>query len=623
MKIKIDFVNQRYTPLIRNGKRVMELNYKINRNIGLNRIDNGVKTLIKSKYPNYKNLTFAVNVKIDNSNNPRKWFMTPFIKYEDLNLERQFNYFIDSWNQYYTEAKADTFQIILQTNEVKKIKTKKAGKDEHNDCLYNCILQSFGYNKELIASKIRNPHQLKKYLQYDRDNEIDLTDDNLKKIEDILKCSFTIRGDISYTSSCIKPININLTFKNNHVKLLCNENRNNRAYERKEENIYSVFYGDEKIYFYNGDDVKSIDITEYDMIHKSEILLIKSETKKNLKSTRDNYIERAEQLKKISNNLINYYKFNYESQIAYDIWRMQTKNINEPDELDFIEHELFNKSFRGGLHYCKERGMIVEDVIDYDMNQMYSYFMSSNNFTFPISKPEYKTLSEVEFENMFNEYFSYGLYNVVVSGYDKYLYLPTNKNIWITHYDLEILMRMKKVCVKIVQNNSFNCLTYSKRLTGKKTFSTYTNYMNEMINKETQYKDTIKVIRNSLWGYLSRKNTKLKIIKNDDEYDIDNEFLEEYEPKKNCKAVRLTDKNEIFKSPWCRMSIFLTAYCRLKMYNIIMDNDVDDNIIMVNTDGFISTTELKYINIGSKMGEFKIKNRGNAKIYNSNIIDWI
>jgi len=111
------------------------------------------------------------------------------------------------------------------------------------------------------------------------------------------------------------------------------------------------------------------------------------------------------------------------------------------------------------------------------------------------------------------------------------------------------------------------------------------------------------------------------VLKKDDELDISDYYMESYEPKETCTVVDITDRNEVFKSPWARMSIFLTAYCRMKMMNIVLEHNTNDNILMINTDGFISSIKLQ-LDIGSDIGQFKIKNKGDAYIHNSNKITW-
>jgi len=498
--LKVKFIDQKMTKLTNRGKRLAEYNYTIAKKVGLNKIAQAVKEEIKT-YPDYKNLTFAVNVKIDNSTNPRKWFLSQFTNFDSFNLEQQFSYFVDSWAEYYTESKADRFQIIVESKKVKRIvPSTKAGRSNHNDCLYNCILQSYGYNNQLLPSNIRRPHQFKRYLGYDRDDEVDLSDENLSELETILKCSFTIRGDLEYTSEVMKPVNINLSFKDNHVKLLCNERRGAISYERKPENIYSVHYDEKDVKYYNGVTIQSISYEEYDttLINK-KLFLIKCNSEEELKQTRKDYIKRAEYLKDVSKGLINFYKFNYASKIAHEIWRLQTKNITEPQELDYLEHTILNDAFRGGLHYCQKG--TYENVIDYDMNSMYSYYMSSNNFTFPVGKPAYMHMELNDFNELRQAFYSYGVYHVVVKSAHKLSHLHINKPIWVTHYDLEILKALN-VVVEIVQDDKPNCLLYAKRITGRKTFETYTTFMNKMINEvDEKHKPTIKSIRNSLWGF--------------------------------------------------------------------------------------------------------------------------
>ena len=59
-----------------------------------------------------------------------------------------------------------------------KTKSKKGGKDEHNDCLFNCIQKIIQTGKDKIK-----PDELKEYLNLDRDEPVDISE--MAKVENI------------------------------------------------------------------------------------------------------------------------------------------------------------------------------------------------------------------------------------------------------------------------------------------------------------------------------------------------------------------------------------------------------------------------------------------------------
>jgi hypothetical protein len=613
--VNVNFMGQEISPVMINGKNAILFKYNYKESQNIKKTEMVIKKILQG-YPNYKNLQFRINLYIENSNTDQKWFMSPIMKYDEIDLKDNYDYLKDSIDFYYTQSMVSKFEFLIKSTKTRKIKTRRAGTDNHNDCIYNCIYQSFGYNKELM--KMKQPHKLKEILGYERNDKIELTDDNLKKIEELFNISFTICGDLEYKSKEMKHFNINLKLQNEHVKLLCNENRETRLYERKEQNIYTYCFESDNVIYFDGNNKTVINIADYDNLKKQEILLIQCKNSDELENKRNEYLNKSKIIKKETKGMINFYKSGYHSNIAYDIFKTVTKSLTEPQQLDIQEHYILDRAFRGGLHYA-EKGEF-EDCYDYDLNAMYSTYMNSSDFNFPTSKPEYKTITEDEF-NKFTTFYPYGIYNVIITGKHKYSYLPTDKEIWVCHYDLN---NCKKMNLNISINNvNNNALIYKDRIKGYKVFSTFTNMMEKYINIEElqDYKQDIKKVRNSLWGYMARKNTKQLIIKKDSNFSIDDYFLEEYENRVNCVSIKITDKNEIFKNSWCRMSIFLTAYCRYKMMDIILKNDTDNNIICVNTDGFISTKKLN-LDIGANFGQWKIKNKGTATIHNSNMINW-
>ena len=57
------------------------------------------------------------------------------------------------------------------------------------------------------------------------------------------------------------------------------------------------------------------------------------------------------------------------------------------------------------------------------------------------------------------------------------------------------------------------------------------------------------------------------------------------------------------------------------MIQVLLKCNLDD-IIQINTDGFISKTIIKDLKISKDMGAWKIKHTGDCSIENSNVVIW-
>ena len=109
-------------------------------------------------------------------------------------------------------------------------------------------------------------------------------------------------------------------------------------------------------------------------------MLLICDSEENLKTERSKFFMKADILIEETNGLINYYKNQYDSQMALYLFRSMSKTIAEPEDLDVIEHKILNTAYRGGIHYA-EKGD-YKNVYDYDMNQFYAYYMKQLNFIF-------------------------------------------------------------------------------------------------------------------------------------------------------------------------------------------------------------------------------------------------
>jgi hypothetical protein len=610
--MKVKLISQGLSGLRVANNNVYLFKYDLQKQFSMSKIVDLIKTKIE-KIPNYKDRTFRINTKFSGVATNNGWMMSKEIKYNEVkNLQQNYSYLVDSDLQV-EDLKARYFEILV-IDRPRRMVNMGDTDDNKNDCLFNCILKAFNFNANLLPPGLQRPSSLKKKLSLQRDEKIPV--ELLPEIEKLYGISFIIKGDIEYTSQNIKKHNICLTARNNHVSVKQNES-NLKFYMRYEEvdrdEVYTVCFQEDDIMSYNGESTTILTTEEYNKISKdNNKLLVKVNNEDELKPLWKAYMKKADKMKELTKGFVNFYKTSSEQKIAFYTFRNMTKFIADPEPLDDMEHIILDNAFHGGLHYSQPGE--YENCIDYDMNSMYCNYMRKLNFMFPVKKPEYKQMTTHNFNNL--QFYPYGLYNVTIKTHHKLWNMK--KQGWFTHFDLQIA-KMLHMDFSINEHQT-NAVLYpsSDCIRGNKAFDEFVTYYTDLENKTS--KDYVKPIRNSLWGFFSKKNKVIKRFKKGDFIDIDNYDIKAMINGNNTTTIEMTDNTDIFKFPWARCSIFLTAYCRFQMMKFILDCKNLDDIVAINTDGFVSKTQQNQLVVNDSIGFWKIKQRGNCKVINSNTI---
>ena len=152
------------------------------------------------------------------------------------------------------------------------------------------------------------------------------------------------------------------------------------------DNIYTIYFKDMNVLLYDGITTETITIDEYKLLqYDKKKLLVKVKNEEDLKVDRQNYFIKADTLIEQTEGFINYYKSQYDSKIAFYLFRNMSQSIPEPEQSDLIEHQILDDAFRGGIHYAQIGE--YKNCFEYDTNSMYSYYMKQLNFIFPSTKP--------------------------------------------------------------------------------------------------------------------------------------------------------------------------------------------------------------------------------------------
>ena len=596
MKIKLE--SESPAPWKMSNRRIYMYKFSSDMNIKNNQNSTVQQSLQKVLGKSINKFQYSVCAVLDQGN--RQYTNTQFQRFDDINIEDAIE---NHFNEYsvgkYKPEFRDFYVYVIQN-----FNPNQGGNDEfNNDCLFRAIQRAYNFSKDIMPDRIKQPSKLKKVLGLERTEPVDVS--KLKELEPILNCSFEVAGDALYISETLKPKNINLLLKNGHYTFVSNGKSLRvsgvKTTNVKTENIYTCRKYDGINTLYDGISEKEVSDEEYRTIEAGRNLIVNCKTD-NLKECRENYLNKAKHFYDKYGEVINFYKSSYISKLNFKNILLKLQGTQQPDEISNHEAQIIDRCFRGGLRYY-EKGTF-ENVYDYDINTMYAYYLTNGLFKFPILKPEYQTITNEQFNKW--TCYQYGYYYCKAKGQHKFM-TPKDEFDWWSHFDLQIF-KLLDLEIELSESTN-NHLYYSAntRINGvilKPYVDELYQYKNEV---DEEYKSDVKMFLSTIYGSMCQKNSKKYFATEKEPIDIGTDFINKIEPSNNGVFLETTCSKKIFQNDYARVS-FITAYCRLKMFQQIFKyvEDLND-IIMINTDGFATKKEVKNIPISSEIGKFKLK----------------
>ena len=473
-----------------------------------------------------------------------------------------------------------------------------------NDCLYQC-LHSVLFNN----LPFKDDTDLKRYLKLNADSKIDIA--LIPKIETKLKnIAINISGDYCYTSKVKSNKIINLKLLNEHYTNDINKKDvkvKHVSYKERKPIIYDkntfMCYDGEKEFFLTKDYRNEI------YKWKTKYLLVNKNNDDTFVNEYNQFIHDANILKKESNGIVNLYKTGNNKLTALELFDKYTKHI-QSDHLRQVESEFISKASQGPLLFHEKYN---GPAYKFDIKSLYPSIMKSVQL-FPVKEGELKYITELDNK----EYFDFGIYRCVISGSNKIFKI--NKNNYYTHIDLSCA-RALNLNIKLIIDDKPNFLYYSrdKLLSGNELFGQYVDTMFEL--KEKNLTRRTKQIINILWGALSEKNTKKKVIDTNKILNIDNDIkLVSIRPfDDNNINVEYSNNDTQYKFGFARLAPFLISKGRKIISDIIKPYY---NIAMrCHTDGVIFSENPVDIKTGDKLGELVYEGYcDNVDVVNSMIV---
>jgi hypothetical protein len=516
---------------------------------------------------------------------------------------------MDDYNNF--DVDPEEYESFIINFIPKKQKSTKGGKDEHNDCLFNCIKKIIQTGKDKI-----NPEELKEYLEIDRDELIDVSD--MKRVEEYVneklmtkegnEYAIKISGDYYYDSKLKTNKIIDVILSNGHYKVNHKVISKMSCYSHEERQL--IVYDKQDNEMYDGEDFIEYDedllnesfhlprSSKYIFVSKSWIIkcIMKDHKDIPIEDAWNKYYGEARGLRKLDSKF-NLFKSNVQHcalNFFYDkVESIHPETITQ-DEIKFIEESSY-----GALTYWEEFKGECKSI---DINSCYPYVMHRNNHYFPIKQGELKTISEFENE--------YGLYRCKITNpkNKKLKLFQINKSNYYTHIDISMALDYG-LSVELIQDDKPNFLYYSKDKLMNGAFL-FKNYVEELYKLKSE-SQMAKLLLNILWGALCEKNTKEfynNCHKELDLIDCDITDLHFTGTKFRVEIVNFGDN--YYKTNYARIKPFVLSYGRNHCYKTFKEYDKD--IIRVHTDGIYCQRSPEKFSL--KIGGVKIDRMKNVNL---------
>ena len=282
-----------------------------------------------------------------------------------------------------------------------------------------------------------------------------------------------------------------------------------------------------------------------------------------------------------------YKSFNILPKVFFGYCSPHYKYTEKLEQITLEEYEWFEKPYNAGMLFTVEG--IYDDCYGYDFKNCYGSILGHSNSEFLISEKE-GLLKQI---NTIPKNPQYGLYKCRIistnSIFNKFFHF--NKNNVYTHYDIKTVRlfqsKYKNVEIELILDEPNAYVYDSKKLIkSNKIFNRWFDIITEMKN-ELKGNCFVKFLSSSLWGFLSKKN--IKIVDEEELFEMEEEpeVIDIISRKDGKLKYKVLDMNKPIYNTNFRLKPFITSYVRHKMFKVVFDNDLFDNVLRIHTDGII------------------------------------
>ena len=434
-------------------------------------------------------------------------------------------------------------------------KSKEGGKDEHNDCLINCI-------RKYCPKKIIDHGKLKAYLGLERDDPIPV--DKVKDVEVYINeyetqpYAIFVSGDADYISTLQTNRQIHIVLSKNHYSVNSEKTSKIRRRCYEEKRIVMV---DKKGEFYECFDGESSFVMSMKDLYETGNLIVEknysADSKKMcLEDAYFSYIEMADELKKESDGLFNFYKTPTVKDMALNHFYSLTKAY-QPEDISNSESRWINNASCHAVTYWEN---FTGDVNIFDINSRYPHVMQKSTNMFPIKAGTWKTIDSIQ------EKPEYGIYRCIISKVtnEKYKFFVFNSDDHYTHLDI-IMAQGYGLKIELICDGKANFLHYPKDclVSGQLLFK---KYVDDLYPLKLQKVKGAKLLLNILWGALTECKTYKKTVDYDVPFDLSGCEIKKLEASDKLRTHFTKMTEQQFKTNYGRIKPFLLAFARNQFY---------------------------------------------------------
>jgi hypothetical protein len=278
------------------------------------------------------------------------------------------------------------------------------------------------------------------------------------------------------------------------------------------------------------------------------------------------------------------------------------------DKVTWNEYLWFEKPYNGALNKHKKG---IYNCLGYDFKMSYPTLLSSklilNNkiiqYLTPTKKGKLYRLEKLKKE------LKYGLYRVKITSTNEdfnFIFNFKNDTNVYTHYDIEFCRKHQEqynITIDLIIDDEPNALLYrdEKLINGREIFVHWYNRLCEL-KQEFPKNGLIKLLSSSIWGYLSKRNSRYyndveldanpDITMDDDENNdkVDYLFLNVKDNINETKDYLLLNKKQPCTKNY-RLKPFITSIQRIVIAEICTQIGIN-KVVRINTDCIVFNKDL-------------------------------
>ena len=497
---------------------------------------------LREKYPTVDGLV-SVSIKY-----PDRWYSADVSDFKSA-----INYF--HMSQYEEMDNDPEYYEQIRFSFIPFKKTQEGGKDEHNDCLIICI-------RKFCPKKIIDHGKLKAYLNLNRDDPIPI--DKVKDVEEYINeyetqpYAIFVTGDAEYTSTLQTNRHIHVVLSKSHYSINSDKTQKlrRRCYEEK-----PIIMIDRKGDYYECFDGETNSVMTQQELYDSGFLMVDknycADAKKMcLEDSYFSYIEMADELKKESDGLFNFYKTPTVKDMALNHFYSLTKAY-QPTDISNSEANWINNATSHAVTYWQNYSGIVHI---FDINSRYPHIMQKSTNMFPIKEGTWKIIDSIK------EKPDYGIYRCIMSkvSNESYKFFVFNSDDHYTHLDV-IMAQAYGLKIELICDGKPNFLHYPKDclVSGQLLFK---KYVDDLYSLKLQKVKGAKLLLNILWGALTETKIYKKTVDYDVPFDLSGCQLKKLEASDKLRTQFTKMNEQQFKTNYGRIKPFLLAFGRKEFY---------------------------------------------------------